>query len=73
MQIFFALLYGCLNNLILIGKLLAAILAILALMFGLQLYDRFTIRAKLVKVRGDLSRRLHNLDVRLINFFDNRK
>jgi hypothetical protein len=73
MQIFFALLYGCLNNLILIGKLLTAILAILSIMLGIQLHDRFNIRERLTRRKKGMCRVLKNFDQYLINFFDNRK
>ena len=51
---------------------LKVIVALLSAFMILKLYDRFNIREKLAKVKGGLYRRLNNLDVKVMNFFDNR-
>ena len=65
---------GAIGNMILaVIVLLKIIIGILAVMLGLQLYDRFNIRERLARRKKGICRVVNNADQRIINFFDNRK
>ena len=54
-------------------ELLKVITGTLAVMLGLQLYDRFKLKDKLTRYKKGICRVVKNLDQRLVNFTDNRK
>jgi hypothetical protein len=73
MNILLSMIYAIWESIDKIYYVLLAILGIMVFNLLRSLYYQFNLREKLTKVKGGLCRRLNNLDIRLVNFLDNRE